>query len=660
MSKIDSYKYYAYDIETFPNVFTCVIENISTCDTRIFEISSRKNDAKKFYKTLQWLSKSDKTLVGYNNLYFDYPVIQYFISLLPKNYSGKVFANMLYQYANELIKTNTNEQKRHHQLIEIAQLDLMRLHHFDNKAKRVSLKILEFNMRSQNIEDLPFPPGTVLLEDQIDTLIYYNKHDVTETIKFFHYSKEAIAFREALSDKYQENMMNYSDMKIGKQYFIRNLEERLGKNICFVDGKPRQTLRNYINFNEIILPCISFKTAPFQALKSYLQKQHTDDLKSVFSNISKENLGDLSGHVTLSSKGKASNLHLNFKGFTFHFGTGGLHGSVESCYYAQDDEYVIFDIDVASYYPSIVVHNRLYPEHLGAEFTDIYSEIRDLRFSYPKGSAQNKMLKLSLNAAGFGDTNNQYSPFYDSKMTITITTNGQLMLCMLAEMLMINIPSLSLIQANTDGLTMRFFKSDQTQFLDLLKEWERITGMELERIEYTQMWIRDVNNYIAKSVDGKVKKIGAYKDKLEWYQNHSALVVPKAVEAFLIEGIPLEKFIKNHQNPFDFMLSFKAPRKTKLVLEKIDGLQKVYEPLQNTLRYFIAKEGKALKKIMPALNLKQEERVIGINVGYVVQECNDASKFSFKNLNYEWYIKEAEKLSTAQFTGRQKNLFDLA
>jgi hypothetical protein len=649
-------RYYAYDIETFPHVFTCVIQNIETSELKVFEISARKNDKELFFKTLEWLAKSEKILVGYNNLYFDYPVLKHFISISKQNLDGQSLANSIYKYAHELIKNNTRfiDDKKS---LNLQQLDLMRVHHFDNKAKMVSLKTLEFNMRSKNIEDLPFKPGTELSNEQIDTLIKYNKHDVSETIKFFHHSKDALDFREELSQKYKENMLNYSDMKIGKRYFIRNLEEKLGKDICFKDGKPRQTIRNYIDFSKIIFDCVQFETPEFSSLKAYLQKQYSNNLKEVFVNIPKEKLGELANYMEIQ-RGVASGLHIIYKDFYFYLGTGGLHGSIESCHFESDDEYVIYDVDVASYYPSIVVHNRLFPEHLGEEFADIYSQMRDLRFSYPKGSAQNKMLKLALNAAGFGDTNNQYSPFYDFLMTITITTNGQLMLCMLAEMLMTKIDSLSLIQANTDGLTMRLKKEAREEFFSILKEWEDHTGMELEKTKYTHMWIRDVNNYIAKTDDGKVKKIGAYKDDPEWYQNHSSLVIPKAVEAYLIDNIPLEEFITNHKEPFDFMISYKAPRDSKLVLENIVNLKKEYEELQNTIRYYISKDGKALKKVMPAIKNSNEERIIGVNVGYNIHICNDASNFSFRNLDYEWYIKEAKKLIEPFFQTKQQNLFD--
>jgi hypothetical protein len=654
---LEDNRYYTYDLETFPNIFTCVIQNTQNLDTRVFEISPRKNELKKLLQTLSWLKKENKTLVGYNNLNFDYPILQYIFNSKFETLREEAIAYEIYIYANKLISENKNyiEDKKS---IILKQLDLMKIHNFDYKATMVSLKVLEINMRMENIEDLPFKPGTKLETKDFNTLIKYNIHDVKATTKFFKHSLEAISFREKLSLEFGENMMNYSDTKIGKRYFIRNLEDKLGKDICYKDGKPRQTIRNYINFSQIIFPYIKFQTPQLQALLEYLKKQYSNNMSTVFSNIPREDLGELAKHIQINRNSKASSLHVLFDSFRVDIGTGGLHGSLESCYLQSDDKYTIIDIDVASYYPSIVVKNRLYPEHLGEEFADIYDEIRKLRFSYNKKTSQNKMLKLALNSAGYGDTNNQYSPFYDYKMTITITLNGQLMLCLLSEMLSIKIQDLLLIQANTDGLTLRVPKKDKELFFDILKEWENITGMVLEESFYKKIWIRDVNNYIALNEDGSVKKIGAYKDKLEWHQNHSSIVIQKAVEAHLINGLSIEEFILNHKDPYDFMLNYKATRGIKLVLENKSQMKVTYEDLQKTIRYYISTNGKALKKILPPLKGATEERIIGVNVGYLINICNDSKEFSFENLNYYWYIKEAYKLIEPFKEKQSENLFD--
>jgi len=655
-------RYYSYDLETYPNIFTCVIQNIQSGEKRVFEISSRKNDLNKLLQTLLWLNKNNKALVGYNNLNFDYPILQFIFSSnfqnleKEKNAEEKITFE-IYNYANKLIKENKNyiEDKKS---IILNQVDLMKVHNFDYRATMVSLKMLEINMRMENIEDLPFPPGTILQSKGFDTLIAYNIHDVKATTKFFNHSKDAISFREKLSLEFNENMMNYSDTKIGKRYFIRNLEDKLGSNICYKDGRPRQTIRNYLDFSQIIFSYINFQTPQLKALLEYLKKQYTNDMSTVFSNIPKESLGELAEYIHINKNGKASSLHVFFDNFRVDIGTGGLHGSLESCFLQSDEEFEIIDVDVASYYPSIVVKNRLYPEHLGEEFADIYDEIRKLRFSYDKSMPQNKMLKLALNSAGYGDTNNKFSPFYDYKMTITITLNGQLMLCLLSEMLKLKIDSILLIQANTDGLTLKVPRKEKELFFSILKEWENITGMVLEESFYEKIWIRDVNNYIALKKDGGVKKIGAYKDNLEWHQNHSSLVVQKAVEAYLIKNIPIEESILNHKDPFDFMLNYKATRGIKLVLEENTKTKKEYISLQNTIRYYISTNGKALKKTLPPLKNDKEERIIGVNVGFLVSICNDSKDFDFKNLNYDWYIKEAYKLISPFKEKAPSNLFD--
>lgn len=646
-------KYYIYDLETFPNIFTCVMQNSQTKELRVFELSTRKNDLDKFIKTLEWLNKNEKVLVGYNNLNFDYAVLQ-FIYKNAKNYEIKELVYKIFLFADDLIKNNTiyREDKNN---LKINQLDLMKVHNFDYKATRVSLKVLEVNMCMDSIEDLNFTIGENLKTEEFDNLIKYNKHDVEATLLFFNHSLEAIEFREELGAKYGENMLNYSDTKIGKRYFIRNLEDKLGKDICYINGKPKQTIRNFLNFGEIIFDYISFETREFQSLLKYLKKQYSNSMNEVFSNIPKEKLEELSYYCDLNAKKEAYSLHLNYQGFSFFLGTGGLHGSVESKFYDKSDEFLIIDVDVASYYPSIVIQNRLYPEHLGEEFVDIYQEIRDLRFSYKKGTSQNKMLKLALNSA-YGDTNNKFSPFYDYKMTLSITLNGQLMLCMLAEKLM-QIDSVSLIQANTDGLTFKIDKKDKPKYETISKNWQEFTGLELEEIIYEKLWIRDVNNYIALKEDGEAKKIGAYKYDLAWNQNHSSLVVQKAVEAHLLKGISIEDFVYNHREKYDFLLNFKATRNIDLVFEKVYSLQKAYIPLPNTIRYFISKNGLPLKKILPPLNKDAEQRVIGINVGYKAELCNNINDFSYEFLDFDYYVKEAYKL-IEPFRQKQESLFD--
>ena len=56
----------------------------------------------------------------------------------------------------------------------VEQIDLFKIHHFDNMARSTSLKLLEFNMRLASVKDLPFPVGSTLTRDQVVMLKEYN------------------------------------------------------------------------------------------------------------------------------------------------------------------------------------------------------------------------------------------------------------------------------------------------------------------------------------------------------------------------------------------------------------------------------------------------------------------------------------------------------
>ena len=143
----------------------------------------------------------------------------------------------------------------------------------------------------------------------------------------------------------------------------------------------------------------------------------------------------------------------------------------------------------------------------------------------------------------YGDSNNKYSVFYDPKYTMNITINGQLSLCLLAEKLL-TIEGLKIIQVNTDGVTVAVPIGRETEYYNICDEWQKQVGLQLEYAEYSKMYIRDVNSYIAVYTNGKIKRKGAYQyEDLGWHQNHSALVIPKAAEAAMLHGKDIAEFV---------------------------------------------------------------------------------------------------------------------
>lgn len=602
---------YIYDIETYPNCFLVAFEHADIPVRLQFEISSRRNESKALMDFLHYLKGSNSRLIGFNNLGFDYPVLHQFIRM------GKADAMVMYKKAQAIFDAQDGEDRWVHQVNPtdrfIEQIDLFKVHHFDNKARSTSLKALEFNMRSSSIEDLPFAPGMILEPDQIEVLRHYNQHDVYQTKLFYTHSLDMLTFREKLNTLYPgRDWLNFNDTKIGKDYFIMRLEE--AGVPCYdyspAGRTPRQTVRPVIYLRDAILPWIQFDLPEFSRVLEWLKAQSITETKGVFKDLT-----------------------ASINGFDFVFGTGGIHGSIESAIVESTEDMAVIDLDVSSYYPNLAISNGFYPEHLGKEFCEIYRNLYEQRKQYDKKSTENAMLKLALNGV-YGDSNNQFSVFYDPLFTMKITLNGQLLLCLLAESLM-RISGLQLIQINTDGLTVRLPRAEIPRLDFITFMWEEQTGLTLEQVTYKTMFIRDVNNYVAVKEDGSVKRKGAYEYKMGWHQDAGGLVIPKVAEKALVEGAPIRQTIENWQDKMDFMLRAKVPRSSRLAW----GDQKV----QNISRYYIAKGGKPLIKWMPPLKGKTEWRQIAIESGWNVQVCNDIADATLP-IDYDYYVKEVEKL----------------
>lgn len=676
-----------YDLETYPNIFTMCVVRDDKKEAFVFEISDRKDQSKEMRSFLKRLYNNKDRMVGFNNLGFDYIIIHEFLRSKSFGY------NEAYDLASDIIGAMKQDDRFAFYIPEhkhfIQQVDLFKIHHFDNKARMTSLKMIEFNMRSNTIEDLPFEVGTELNDEQKDILIHYNKHDVKETLKFYYESLTEIKFREDLSVKYKKNFINFNDTKIGKEYFIDNLEKALPGS-CYDYSTGRRQLRQSkrpdgINLGEVVFDYINFERDEFKAVVNWLNNQTIKQTKGVFTDILESDLGEeLASFSNLRTKRQrfnskpqqrsidkflrekplgwieektlkskkvsywknwnvADNLNVVVDGFQFDFGTGGIHGSIPNCIFKSDDEYIIKDLDVASYYPNLAISNNLFPEHLSKNFCDIYLDVYNQRKEFPKKKfpSENKMLKLALNGV-YGDSNNKFSPFYDPKYTMSITINGQLLLCLLAERLM-KINDLTLIQVNTDGLTVKIKRSELSKLYEVTEWWQKLTKLELEEADYSAMYIRDCNNYIAVYTNGDVKRKGAYQySDLGWHQNQSMLVVPKAVEHKLLGRGEIRDFIINHDDPWDFMLRTKVPRSSRLVSVDDDGNETLQ---QNICRYYACTTGEYLVKIMPPLPKEPDkERRIGIDSGWKVKICNDFNRDFDGNIDYEYYIEAANKL----------------
>lgn len=627
---------YIYDIEIYINIFLICVENIVTKEKLSFEISARKVQTKEL---VQFLNQNIR-LIGFNNKNYDDLMLQKFLECL--HLKGKELVQALKKHSDNII-TKENYSKFCKKFVKVPTIDLFLLNHFDNDARRTSLKDLEFVFQMQNIQELPFDYTQPIPIDKFDTLVKYCWNDIEATSKLYDYSIQELQLREELGGK---ELLSFNSPKLGERSFCQAM---IKINPAFKQKLQNKSPRKEIKLADVIFHYVEFQTTGFQKLLEYFKSKIITDTYKVFSKLPFNTLIAIEGHYNVyKTKGVQKNLNINHNGFEFVFGTGGVHGCIEPGIYTSDQEYDILDIDAVSYYPNLSIQNKLYPEHLGVEFCDVYEQKYYERGNYAKGSTLNKSIKLELNGV-YGKSNSKYSPFYDPKYTMAITINGQLLIVMLAEQLM---EISQLLQANTDGVTIKVLKSELPKVKEILIWWQNLTQITLETANYSKMVIKDVSNYLAVYTNNKVKRKGAAfktKAELELHENHSGVIVQEAISAYFISNTLPEQFLLQELELGlnKFYMRAKVQREHKLVARDTTDI-----PLQRITRYVVTNTGASLIKIMPPLPKNPDKwRETEIESGWKCTVCNNLSEINLEllkeNINIEYYLTQIKKIINA-------------
>ena len=621
-----------YDIECYPNFFcmTLVFADFPFAKLE-FEISDWQHDQVRMMSFLRFLIEKKARMIGFNNVGYDYPVVHHIIR------TPHIKPIQIYNRNMKIIGTDY-ENRWDNQIKPtecfLPQIDLYLINHFDNAAKATRLKDIQFNSMTDSLEDLPIEVGTVIEDHQRPILLSYCHHDTAETLNFYNECRSKVTFRDTLTARYGKDFTNFNDTKIGKEYVVMRLTEAGVPCYEYTSNgrQPKQTVRGAINLNDAILP-FSFTNPKFEQVKEWLRQQTITETRGVFKKF-------------------IENVKFFQYGIEFTFGVGGLHASIKNKIIESDDQFVILDIDVKSYYPNTAIKNRFYPEHLGERFCDIVDDLYHQRTSVQEKmktcdpselhdlESLSGMLKLALNGV-YGDSNNKFSVYYDPLYTMKTTLNGQLFMCKLIESVC-TLEDSQLLQVNTDGITVRIKRVDESQFDALCHQWEQLTKLTLEKTEYKKMFIRDVNNYIAVKPNDKVKRKGAYAWEKDWHQDHSCLIAPKVASEVLLEGCDIKSTVENWANIDDFLIKSKVKRSDKqyLVAEALG----IRQEIQGVSRFTVAHSPFSIVKELPPLKGKTELRQTNLVSGWNVCLCNDIKDVSHYPINYQYYIEEVEKL----------------
>lgn len=533
-----------FDIECYPNYFLLAIKCFYTKKVATFEITPYSRcDLVLLDKILR-----QNCIVGFNSKYYDL-IIAAMAVCGWSNYCLKEATSLIIE---QNARVSDIEKKynvaipsaiNHIDLIEVAPLT-------------ASLKVYGGRLHSRRMQDLPFHPDETLTQEQMEIVCLYCVNDLDVTELLLEELQEQLGLRDNLSKKYDIDLRSLSDAQMAEAIIGRELAKVLGAY------PKRPTIEPGTVFKYVVPDYMSFINP---ALKEALEIVRNAEF------VIQDN-----GAPKLPPE--IGNLRISIGSSVYRMGIGGIHSSEEEAGYSvvddaggtgpeirseafiADENYRIIDRDVASYYPRIILNQRLYPKHLGQAFLGVYNDIveRRLRAKRDKNGVEADSLKIVINGS-FGKLGSKWSILYAPDLMIQVTISGQLSLLMLVDML--EASGISVISANTDGIVSRIHKDQYELFNQIVAYWESVTHFETEETEYRALFSRDVNNYIAIKMDGSCKGKGVFSNPWEkkkanifkLHKNPSAIICVEAVMAFLKDGTPIARTIAECQDVTKFV-----------------------------------------------------------------------------------------------------------
>lgn len=630
-----------YDLECLSNLFTYTGYCPKEDKYYQFVICNWRNDLKDLYSHL---TRDTLIQVGYNNESYDYPLIHHILNHYEEYQylTGMEIAQKLYNKSQEIIDQEFSAIADKNKFI--FQIDLYRIHHFNNKARIASLKDIEIAMNLTDVREMPIHHSTWCQPNDEELILSYNKWDVYSTYLFFlitigktdnpiYKGKDKIKLRQQLQKQFKIPCLNWPDVKIGEQLILKLYSDKTGISIYDLK-KQGGTKRSEIKLKECIPWWANFKSKEFNLIKNKFENTVISDIKGSFSES------------------------IIFHDTKMDYGTGGLHSCAKPGIYKADDYWMILDEDVGSLYPSLAIQLGLFPEHLGKTFLEIYDkDIVSTRLAEKvKPKKERNMVimegfKLAANGI-YGKSGEESSILYDPLYTMKTTIGGQMFLSLWTEKLVEAIPEIKFLQHNTDGVTYLLPRKDLNKAKQVSEEMTKLTGLYIEDNIYSKMILRDVNNYIGVYESGEVKLKGCFEIDKEFHKDPSMRIVPIALKNYYVDDIPIKETIMNHTNIYDFCLRLKTNSKSTPYFKYFENGEIIDKKLDRTTRYYISKTGGVLIKKF------DENRTSGVNVGYSVTLFNKYVEKDMKdyNINYNFYIAETYKIINAVDDG-QLSLF---
>ena len=602
-----------YDIESFPNLFTCSILNSENNKLITYEISEDKNDLGKIVALFQL---KEFYFCGFNNKSYDDVLINYLIIRFDDLRYKPIFEItwLIKSMSDKIIKEPVANWVDYKHAYLFNSFDLMTMS-FSAK-NRVGLKELEVTMGFPNVMEYEGDFSKNVPKELKDKVIEYNQNDVLATGELLNLKKNDIELRLKLNEKYKINVLSKDNVNMGMEILKKEYLEKTNKT--WDDIKDLKTPCQLVYFKNIIFDFIQYTTPTLQKLLEKLKKVSIDpnnkDFREVFE------IGGVVHNISL----------------------GGLHSINNAEIIIPNEDELLLDYDVDSYYPSCLIVNNLYPKHLGIEFVGIYKNIRDERVEAKKdkNSFLADSFKYAINGLS-GNLQSQYSWTYDPELVVKLRINCQLMILMLIEKF--DLLGAKIVQSNTDGILIKIKKSLLPEIEKVKDEWCKLTKLSMSKEEFERFYQYDVNNYIGvkkgftETKDPElIKKKGFFADETNLGKGMSPKVIAKSLINYFVYNISPEETLKEDKDIKDYLTYQRVSRDFIVEYngEKSLHINRFYMSTNGgiLIKYKMEKGGKA-----------QATRLCATSPVTIYNKFEDKPFEEYK-VNYRYYKNEIYKI----------------
>jgi hypothetical protein len=583
-----------FDVENFTNYFLVSFMHVETKKIVYFE---QDETLPLQIDWIRWIL-NNFCMIGFNSRPYD-------AKILSAALAGQTLSD-LKQCTNDIIlenmKTDELKEKYAFNMIEFNHIDLIEVAPLPN----ISLKTYGARLHCKHLQDLPYDPDATLTREEKNHVRQYNFNDLENTWLIFKAVENQLNLRAAMSAEYGIDLRSKSDAQIAEAVIGAEIKRLTGKTIKRPKVDPDKVYK---------YKCpqwLSFKTP---ALQAQLEAIKAADFC-------------LDDNGVVRSPSCLRDAKIEIGQGVYRMGIGGLHSSEKNVAHVADDEYLLIDRDVASYYPSIMLQQGLYPVHMGEAFLDVFRFIVDRRLVAKKNKdvIGAESLKITTNGT-FGKLGSPYSILYSPDLLIQVTVTGQLALLMQIEM-MHNV-GIEAISANTDGVVYKCPVKQEWLFQETIQFWEQHTEFKTEETRYKGVYSRDVNNYIAVQLNGKIKAKGEYtnpwddpdKQIFRLFTNPGAIVCIDAAVAAITKG----------KQPLDTILACKSIERFVSVNKVTGGAHKDGRYLGKTVRWYYA------NGVRGAIERVRNGNKVPLTDGG--KPCMGLPDTFPTDINYDWYVE---------------------